>query len=111
VGATTDSGAPARMSVARALTFFVALTVSLVLLLDPYVLGAHLSWRIHAGLPLLMLGVSISFAYALGFKPDGRALRAGFSSARRLVVAGRRGGDPGRRLSGGTAPGAATRCK
>lgn len=76
MGAKIESGAPARVGVARALTFFVALTVSLVLLLDPYVLGSRLSWRIHAGLPLLMTGVSISFAYALGFKPDGRALRA-----------------------------------
>jgi predicted membrane protein len=73
-----EGGRPTGAGPMRALSFVVALAVSAVLLLDPYVLGPRLTWRIHAGLPLMMVGVSISFAYALGFKPDWRALQAAF---------------------------------
>jgi predicted membrane protein len=78
MAATIEGRAPAPFGPARALSFVVALGVSGVLLIDPYVLGPQLSWRIHAGLPPLMLGVSILFAHAVGFKPDAGALRAAF---------------------------------
>ncbi|MBV8568335.1 MAG: hypothetical protein JO273_23065 [Methylobacteriaceae bacterium] len=76
-----ESDGLVRLGPTRALSFIAALAVSLVLLLDPYILGPRLSWQIHSGLPLMMTGVSISFAYALGYKPDRRALHAAFHPA------------------------------
>jgi predicted membrane protein len=72
------TNSPAHIGLARVLSFIVAMAVSAVLTLDPYVLGSRLSWQIHAGVPLMMTGVSITFAYAFGFKPDRPALRAVF---------------------------------
>lgn len=54
----------------------MAATVSLVLTLDPYILRGASTIRIHSGLPLLMLGVSVAFAHGLGFQPASRLSRA-----------------------------------
>lgn len=78
MSAAAKTNSPAHIGLARALSLIVAATVSSVLMLDPYVLGSRLSWQIHAGVPLMMTGVSMTFAYGLGFKPDRPALRALF---------------------------------
>jgi predicted membrane protein len=78
MSAAAKTSSPAHIGLARALSFIVALAVSAVLMIDPYVLGSRLSWQIHAGVPLMMMGVSITFVCALGFKPDRPALRAVF---------------------------------
>jgi predicted membrane protein len=57
----------------------VALAISGVLLLYPYVLG--LSPAEHVALPLTMLGVSGAFVHGVGYTPTNRALRILFGPA------------------------------
>jgi predicted membrane protein len=50
--------------------------VSLVLMLDPYVLHGVSSTRLHVGVPLLLLSVSGAFVYGFGFRPANGLARA-----------------------------------
>jgi predicted membrane protein len=60
----------------RAAALVVAGVVSLILMLDPYVLQGVSQTRLHAGLPLLLLGVSGAFVYGFGFNPANGLIRA-----------------------------------
>jgi predicted membrane protein len=80
--ARTDLATPsAARGWARALSLAVAGLVSLLLLVDPYVLSGIPSARVHAGLPLMMLGIAGLFMDGLGFEPRTRALRLAFHPA------------------------------
>jgi Cyd operon protein YbgE (Cyd_oper_YbgE) len=70
------SGARHAIALGRAASLAVAGLASLALTLDPCLLNGVSATRIHAGLPLLMLGVSGAFACGLGFQPSGRISRA-----------------------------------
>ena len=59
----------------RGLSLATAGGVSLVLLLYPYALRGVPDSRVHAGLPLMMLGAAGLFAHGLGFEPALRATR------------------------------------
>jgi predicted membrane protein len=59
----------------QALALSAAASISLALMLDPYILSGVSALRIHEGLPLLMLGVSSAFAYGFGFTPAGAISR------------------------------------
>jgi predicted membrane protein len=69
------SGNAARV-LSRALALSFASAVSLMLLLDPYLLNGVSLVRVHEGLPLLMLGISAAFAYGLGFSATNPIVRA-----------------------------------
>jgi predicted membrane protein len=71
---------PAR-SWARAFELAAVGAISLALTLDPYILGGVSSSRVHAGLPVLMLGVSSAFADGLGFSASSRLMRTLFHPA------------------------------
>jgi predicted membrane protein len=60
----------------QAAALVVAGVVSLILMLDPYVLQGVSQTRLHAGLPLLLLGVSGAFVYGFGFRPANGLARA-----------------------------------
>ena len=62
--------------VGRAASLAIAAIVSLILTLDPYILRTASTFRVHTGLPLLMLGVSVAFAHGLGFQSASRLSRA-----------------------------------
>jgi hypothetical protein len=68
---------PARLAtgLARAASLATAGAISFALMLDPYILNGVSAFRVHAGLPLLMLGASSAFAYGLAFRPSGRITR------------------------------------
>jgi predicted membrane protein len=74
------SPAPARFW-ARLVSILAALAVSAVLLLYPYALGTEMTPRVHAALPLLLIGVCAAFVHGLGFRPDSRTLRVVFGPA------------------------------
>lgn len=85
----------ARMSAAasgwaRALSLAGAGAISLALTLDPFLLNGVPPLRLHAGLPLMMLGVSGAFAHGLGYRPSSRVIRALVAPATAwlLLVAG-----------------------
>ena len=65
----------------RALSLATASTVSLLLLLYPYVLNGIPGWRVHTGLPIMMLGVAALFMYGLGYHAKSRIVRALFHPA------------------------------
>jgi predicted membrane protein len=60
----------------RALALGVAGVVSLALMLDPYVLQGVSQTAVHAGLPLVLVGVSAAFIYGFGFQLRNRIARA-----------------------------------
>ena len=60
---------------ARAASLATAGAISFALMLDPYILNGVSAFRVHAGLPVLMLGASSAFAYGLAFRPSGRMAR------------------------------------
>jgi predicted membrane protein len=64
---------------ARAVSLVVALTVSLVLMLFPFVLGRTMTAATHSGLSLLLLGVAAGLVHGFGFRPDSRLLGVVFS--------------------------------
>ena len=66
---------------ARALSLSVACFVSLLLLVDPYVLSAISDRRIHIGLPLTLSGIAGQFIYGLGFEPSTKIPRLVFHPA------------------------------
>lgn len=61
---------------ARALSLASAGAISLTLTLDPFLLNGVPPLRLHAGLPLLMFGVSCAFVHGLGYRPSTRILGA-----------------------------------
>ena len=63
---------------ARGFSFATAALFSLALLIYPYLLAGVPSWRIHLGLPIMMLGVAGLFMHGLGFVPRLPALRIFF---------------------------------
>ena len=69
------------MTWTRAPLLTVALAVSGVLLLYPYILGTTIGPAEHVGLPLTMLGVSGAFVHGVGYTPTNRALRILFGPA------------------------------
>ncbi|MDQ0469819.1 cyd operon YbgE family protein [Labrys wisconsinensis] len=66
-GATDVEARPTGRPWTRALSLMAAGGVSLLLLLYPYALHGVPNGRVHAGLPLLMLGAAGLFAHGLGF--------------------------------------------
>jgi predicted membrane protein len=78
------------MTWTRAPLLIVALAISGVLLLYPYVLGTTMGPAEHAALPLTMLGVSGAFVHSVGYTPTNRALRILFGPtvASSLMLAG-----------------------
>jgi predicted membrane protein len=73
--ARAEGGRATTRNAARLLSLATAGIVSLTLLLYPYGLSGIASWRIHAGLPLMMLGVAGFFVYGLGFAARTAAVR------------------------------------
>jgi len=66
---------------ARVLSLAAAGGFSLLLLLDPYVLRGIPDGRIHAGLPLMMLGAAGMFMHGLGFEAKSGFVRIVFHPA------------------------------
>lgn len=64
---------------ARAISLVVALVVSLVLMVFPFVLGRTVTAVTHTGLSLLLLGVAAGLVHGFGFRPDNRMLGVVFS--------------------------------
>jgi predicted membrane protein len=74
----------------RILSLAAAGLFSLVILLDPYLLAGVPSWRLHTGLPVMMLGGAGLFMHGLGFVPRTAAIRLLFHpvTAWLLFIAG-----------------------
>ncbi|HVY19957.1 MAG TPA: cyd operon YbgE family protein [Bauldia sp.] len=64
---------------ARAISLSIALIVSLVFMIFPFVLGRSVGAATHTGLSLLLLGVAAGFVHGFGFRPDSRILQIVFS--------------------------------
>jgi predicted membrane protein len=67
--------AAAAAGVVRAASFTAALAASLALMLFPFLLRGVPETRLHAALPLMLLGVAGAFVHGVGFLPDNRLLR------------------------------------
>ena len=63
----------------RTLSFFAALAASLALMLFPFLLRCVPQGRLHAALPIMLLGVAGAFVYGIGYSPDNALLRILFS--------------------------------
>jgi predicted membrane protein len=74
----------------RVLSLSAAGLFSLMVLVDPYLLAGVPSWRLHTGLPVMMLGGAGLFMYGLGFVPRTAAIRTVFhpATAWTLFIAG-----------------------
>jgi predicted membrane protein len=59
----------------RAASLFVAMTVSLALMVFPFLLRHVPGTRLHSALPIMLLGVAGAFVHGIGFMPDNRVLR------------------------------------
>jgi predicted membrane protein len=66
---TVDTGGVRTFGWTRLAALVAAGVVSLALMLDPYVLQGVSLTRVHAGLPLLLLGVSGAYVHGFGFRP------------------------------------------
>jgi predicted membrane protein len=66
------------MRMIRTASFTVALAASLTLMLFPFLLRDVQEARLHAALPLLLLGIAGAFVYGIGYRPDHRPLRVLF---------------------------------
>lgn len=66
---------PAIARLAQGISFFAALGASLTLMLAPFLLRHVPPARLHAALPILLLGVAGALVYGIGYRPDGRLLR------------------------------------
>jgi predicted membrane protein len=62
----------------QAASFIAALAASLALMLFPFLLRHVPATRLHAALPILLLGVAGAFVYGIGYRPDNRVLRVLF---------------------------------
>lgn len=63
---------------ARALSLTIAIGLSLLLLVFPFLLGSELGAREHVALTLLLLGISGAFVHGFGYEPQRRAWRVLF---------------------------------
>ena len=63
------------MHTARMASFAAALAASLLLMLFPFLLRHVPEPRIHAVLPIMLLGVAGAFVHGVGYRPDNRLLR------------------------------------
>jgi predicted membrane protein len=59
----------------RVASFTTALAATLVLTLFPFLLRGVSDARLHAALPIAMLGIAGAFVYGIGFTPDHALLR------------------------------------
>lgn len=65
--------------VVRTISFVAALAASLVLMLFPFLLRYIPQDRLHAVLPIALLGVAGALVSGIGYRPDNRLLRIIFS--------------------------------
>jgi predicted membrane protein len=59
----------------RVTLFAAALVASLALMLFPFLLRHVPEARLHAALPVMLLGVAGAFVYGVGYRPDNKLLR------------------------------------
>jgi predicted membrane protein len=59
----------------RVASFTAALAATLVLMLFPFLLRGVPDAKLHAALPVIMLGIAGGFVYGIGFTPDNALLR------------------------------------
>jgi predicted membrane protein len=59
----------------RIVSFLVALAISIALMLFPFLLRKLPGNRLHATLPIILLGVAGAFACGIGYTPDHTLLR------------------------------------
>jgi predicted membrane protein len=71
-----DVGTDVRFPWARTISLVVAGSISLALMLDPYLLRGFSLSRIHEGLPLLLLGVAGAFVHGFGHRAASTFMRA-----------------------------------
>jgi predicted membrane protein len=76
------------MPVLRSISLILALTISLVLMLFPFLLRHVSSSSLHLALPIVLLGVTGSLVKGIGYTPDNKALRAVFSTTCSWVLMG-----------------------
>jgi predicted membrane protein len=72
---------PALARAIRTASFAAALAASLALMLFPFLLRQVPEIRLHAALPVMLLGVAGAFIHGVGFTPDNRLLRVLFGPA------------------------------
>jgi predicted membrane protein len=65
----------------RTVSLAAALAASLALMLFPFLLRSVPETRLHAVLPVMLLGVAGAFVHGVGFSPDNRLLRVLFGPA------------------------------
>jgi predicted membrane protein len=87
------SGAPSKRPAAvafRTASFIVALAASTALMLFPFLLRHVEQTRLHAALPIMLLGIAGAFIYGVGYRPDSRLLRTLFGPicAWALIIGG-----------------------
>jgi len=63
----------------RTVSFVAALTAGLALIAVSVLLRHVQETRLHAALPILLLGVASALVYGIGYRPDSRLLRMLFS--------------------------------
>lgn len=74
----------------RTVSFVAALAASLTRMLFPFLLRYVPDGRLHAALPVALLGIAGAFVYGIGYRPDTKALRILFGPicAWSLIVLG-----------------------
>jgi predicted membrane protein len=72
---TDPEAGPGYGAGARSISLVLAGAASVVLLVFPYLLGNPLAPRVHAVLPLLLLGIAGAWVHGLGFIPKHRLPR------------------------------------
>jgi predicted membrane protein len=80
----TDLRAERAPALARAIqiaSFAAALAASLALMLFPFLLRWVPETRLHAALPVMLLGVAGALVHGVGYTPDNRLLRVLFGPA------------------------------
>jgi len=79
-GASSKQGRALAQAV-RLGSFTAAATISLALMLFPFLLHHLPHARMHSALPIMLLGVAGAFIHGVGFTPDNRFLRVLFGPA------------------------------
>ncbi len=74
------------MPILRSVSLIVALTVSVTLMLFPFLLRHVNGASLHAALPILMLGVTGSIVKGVGYTPDNKVLRVMFGTTCSLAL-------------------------
>jgi predicted membrane protein len=74
----------------RIASFLVALAISVALMLFPFLLRYVAGNRLHAALPVILLGVAGAFVYGIGYRPEHRLPRMLFGpvSAWSMMIGG-----------------------